>query len=71
MLSLQMKDLVKEYSQVDHNVLVTSFTEGQSFGENAILNEEIGRTGTCVAAEDTYCALVEKETYIKIVKKIN
>jgi len=48
-----------------------SFTSGQNFGEGAMNSESGTRGGTCIAEEMTFCALVDRKTYVKIIRKLN
>ena len=49
--------------------LQVTYEDGQSFGENAMRNGK-PRNGTCIAATDCYCALIGKNLYLKILKKL-
>jgi hypothetical protein len=36
------------------------------------MNSEEGvRGGTCIAEENTFCAIVDRATYVKIIRKLN
>ena len=48
-----------------------SFFEGQNFGEGAMNNEQGTRGGTCIAEEETFCAIIDRATYVKIMRKLN
>lgn len=47
-----------------------TFNSGEAFGEKALQSGE-PRAGTCKANSETYCAVVEKELYLKVLNKLN
>jgi len=48
-----------------------SFFTGSNFGERAMTNDSGTRAGTCIAEKNSFCAIVDRPLYLKIIKKLN
>lgn len=48
-----------------------SFYTGSNFGERAMTNDSGTRAGTCIAEKNSFCAIVDRPLYLKIIKKLN
>jgi len=53
---------------MEQNIQKTSFLNNQSFGELSIMKNQ-GRAGTCIAAVDSYLAVITKFEYERLLSK--
>jgi CRP-like cAMP-binding protein len=53
---------------MEQNIMTASYTDSQFFGENAMLSNN-NRAGTCIAASDTYLAVVPRAQFEKYLRK--
>ena len=62
--------MLKEYETYEWFVEVAQLTEGQSFGELALLNNA-PRAATIFCLSDCYFATLDKEDYVRVLKKVD
>jgi hypothetical protein len=65
-----LTDLNAQILVTPNEVLDKYYSETENFGESAIIADQCHHN-TCIAATDAYLCLVEKQTYVKIIRKIN
>ena len=56
--------------EIPSELFFCSFKEGDSFGEKAFIKNTT-RAGTCIAGTTCFLVAVEKELYMKTVKKLH
>ena len=49
----------------------TTYGAGEAFGEKSLQAGNNPRSGSCKSITDTYCAIVEKDIYLKVLNQLN
>ena len=68
-LNVEQKQRV--LNSTSHEIQQMSFESGSSFGELAMQSEKAVRGGTCTSDGESFCAIVDRNSYVKIIKKLN
>ena len=71
---LEGKTIKEEFHSLQVKIycykVITTLGEGNSFGENALLNETHMRTATVYVDRDLYCGVMKKSDYALTIKKL-
>lgn len=72
-LAVNLKEINSKYAIIDRlgeEVYQMSYSAGYSFGEKALQTGN-PRGGTGIANTETYCAVVDKDLYLKVLNRLN